>query len=79
MRQDKLRKLKKGEKGDMVCCLLSEWCVAASFYQRTTNLVLLFAQLIVPYHKNTAPIFVGSGALRKVDSPLNCCVFVCSC
>ena len=30
-------------------------------------------------YKNTAPIFVGSGVLRKVDSPLNCCVFVCSC
>ena len=23
--------------------------------------------------------FSGSGALRKVDSPLNCCAFVCSC
>ena len=23
--------------------------------------------------------FGGSGVLRKVDSPLNCCVFVCSC
>ena len=31
-----------------------------------------------PY-KNTAPIFVGNGVLRKVDSPFNCCVFVCSC
>ena len=30
-------------------------------------------------YKNTAPIFVGSDVLRKVDSPLNCCVFVCSC
>ena len=30
-------------------------------------------------YKNTAPVFVGSGVLRKVDSPLNCCVFVCSC
>ena len=30
-------------------------------------------------YKNTAPIFVGSGALCKVDSPFNCCVFVCSC
>ena len=24
--------------------------------------------------KNTAPFFNGSGALCKVDSPLNCCV-----
>ena len=31
-----------------------------------------------PY-KNTAPIFTESGVLRKVDSPFNCCVFVCSC
>ena len=23
--------------------------------------------------------FGGSGVLRKVDSPLNCCLFVCSC
>ena len=30
-------------------------------------------------YKNTAPIFTGNGVLRKVDSPLNCCVFVCSC
>lgn len=30
-------------------------------------------------YKNTAPIFVGSDVFRKVDSPLNCCGFVCSC
>ena len=30
-------------------------------------------------YKNTAPVFVGSGALCKVDSPFNCCGFVCSC
>ena len=30
-------------------------------------------------YKNAAPIFVGSDVFRKVDSPLNCCVFVCSC
>ena len=30
-------------------------------------------------YKNTAPIFTGNGVWCKVDSPLNCCVFVCSC
>ncbi len=30
-------------------------------------------------YKNAAPIFVGSDVFRKVDSPLNCCGFVCSC
>ena len=24
-------------------------------------------------------VFIESGVLRKIDSPLNCCVFVCSC
>ena len=30
-------------------------------------------------YKNTAPIFTGNGVWCKVDSPLNCCAFVCSC
>lgn len=38
---------------DMVFCLLSEWCIPASFYQRTENhvsfLAFLFAHLIVSY------------------------------
>ena len=37
----------------MVCCLLSEWCVATSFYKSSANHVFLstfkFAKLIVPY------------------------------
>ena len=28
---------------DMVCCLLSEWCVAASFHQRAANLVFFIS------------------------------------
>ena len=27
---------------DMVCCLLSEWCVATSFYQRSANHVSFY-------------------------------------
>ena len=27
---------------DMVCCLLSEWCVATSFYQRAANHVFFY-------------------------------------
>ena len=38
---------------DMVCCLLSEWCVATSFYQSLQTMSIFslfkFAQLIVPY------------------------------
>lgn len=35
---------------DMVCCLLSEWCVATSFYQSSANHVsFVFAKLILPY------------------------------
>ena len=42
---------------DMVCCLLSEWCVVTSFYQRAANHVFFcplfnFAKLILPYPKN---------------------------
>ena len=38
----------------MVCCLLSEWCVATSFYQRAANHVFFcplfyFAKFILPY------------------------------
>ena len=29
-------------------------------------------------YKNTTPIFTGSGVLCKVDTPLNCRIFVCS-
>ena len=34
----------------MVCCLLSEWCVSTSFYQRSANHVSsIFAKLILHY------------------------------
>jgi hypothetical protein len=60
---------------DMVCRLLSEWCVAASFYQRTAILVFLFAELIVPYR-----VFPGlptrclrqSGAGAEISAALAC-------
>lgn len=47
---------------DMVCCLLSEWCVATSFYLRVANHVsFIFAQLILPYLRiNTCYYFLNS-------------------
>ena len=38
---------------DMVCCLLSKWCVVTSFYQRSANHVSLFHSLL--FAKNIIP------------------------
>ena len=49
---------------DMVCNLLSEWCVVTSYYQRSANLVsfilLPFVQLIVPYPAQPCRREIGS-------------------
>ena len=53
---------------DMVCCLLSEWCVVTSFYQRAANHVFFcplfnFAKLILPYPASSSTLISACGVI----------------
>src|SRR5699024_11965277 len=48
---------------DMVCCLLSEWCVATSFYQRTANHVSFYLLFIL---RNLLYLIVRSNGSKEL-------------
>ena len=68
---------------DIVCCLLSEWCVVTSFYQSLQAMSLFcsfqFAQLIVPYRiKDSVFIEPPWNTGRSETAASRCCWRSCT-